>query len=98
MLAALLLVAQDSPHIAGVDPSSRKANDSVTVMGTNLGKANVSAVFLSDDKSDYKATVVEHADDKIVMKVPRVKAGGYNVSIQEGDRIIIMPVHFKVEE
>jgi hypothetical protein len=55
MLAALLLVAQDSP-LAGVDPSSRKANDSVAVMGTNLGKANVSAVFLSDNKSDYKAS------------------------------------------
>jgi hypothetical protein len=58
----------------------------------------VSAVFLSDDKNDYKATVVEQADDKIVMKVPQVKVGSYNVSIQQGDKIIIMPVHFKVEQ
>ena len=98
MFAALLLFAQNSPHIAGVDPSSGKVNDSVIVTGMNLGKGNVSAVFLSDDKSDYKATVVEQADDKIVMKVPQVKVGSYNVSIQQGDKILIMPVHFKVEQ
>jgi hypothetical protein len=98
MLAALLLFAQNSPQIAAVDPSSGKVNDTVNVTGTNLGKATVSAVFLSDDKNDYKATVVEQADDKIVMKVPQVKVGNYNVSIQLGDKILIMPVHFKVEQ
>jgi hypothetical protein len=98
MFAAALLFAQNSPHIAGVDPSSGKVNDSVIVTGTNLGKGNVSAVFLSDDKNDYKAIVVEQADEKIVIKVPQVQVGSYNVSIQQGDKIIIMPVHFKVEQ
>jgi hypothetical protein len=90
--------AQTTPHIERVDPSSGKVNDNVTVMGQNLGKATVAAVFLSDDKTDYKATIVEQADDKIVMKIPRVKPGDYNVSFQRGEQIFIAPVRFKVEE
>jgi hypothetical protein len=55
-------------------------------------------VYLSDDKSDYKAALVEQAGDKIVVKVPRVKAGNYNVSIQVGNNIYIQPVRFEVQE
>jgi len=54
-------------------------------------------VYLSDDKNDYKAVIVDQSDDKITMKVPQVKAGGYNVSIQVGDKLFIKPVKFKVE-
>jgi hypothetical protein len=32
------------------------------------------------------------------MKVPQVKTGDYNISIQVGDKILILPVKFKVEE
>jgi len=32
------------------------------------------------------------------MKVPQVKAGPYNVSIQVKDRILILPVRFQVTE
>jgi hypothetical protein len=90
--------AQNAPHVSGVDPASGKVNDSVTVSGDNLGKESVVGVFLSDDKSDYKATLVDQAADKIVMKVPQVKTGDYNISIQVGDKILILPVKFKVEE
>src|ERR1035437_9413074 len=50
------------------------------------------AVLLSDDKSDYKATIVEQTDEKIVMKVPQVKSGDYNISIQVGTNIFIKPL------
>jgi hypothetical protein len=93
-----LIFAQSTPQVTGVEPPSGKVNDSVTVSGENLGKTNVSAVFLSDDKNDYKATVVEQSEQKIVMKVPQVKSGNYNVSIQVGDKLFIKPVRFKVEE
>ncbi len=93
-----LIFAQSTPQVTGVEPPSGKVNDSVTVSGVNLGKTNVSAVFLSDDKNDYKATVVEQSEQKIVMKVPQVKSGNYNVSIQVGDKLFIKPVRFKVEE
>lgn len=95
---ASLAVAQNTPQVSGVDPASGKVNDTVTLSGTDLGKAAVSSVFLSDDKSDYKAAIVDQSDDKITMKVPQVKPGDYNVSIQVGDKLFIKPVKFKVEQ
>src|ERR1035438_8707570 len=50
----------------------------------NLAKSSVAAVFLSDDKSDYKAVVTEQSDAKIVIKIPQVKHGNYNLSFQIG--------------
>ena len=96
VLVASLVFAQGTPRVTGVEPSSGKVNDNVTLTGESLGKSTVSDVFLSDDKTDYKATVVEQAAGKIVMKVPQVRPGAYNVSIQVGDKILILPVRFKV--
>jgi hypothetical protein len=98
VLIASLAVAQNVPQVTGVDPDTGKVNDTVTVSGSDLGKASVSSVFLSDDKNDYKAAIVDQADDKITMKVPQVKPGDYNVSIQVGDKLFIKPVKFKVEQ
>lgn len=98
VLLSPLVSAQGTPKITGVDPASGKVNDSVTVMGESLDKGSVVGVFLSDDKTDYKATIVNQAADKIVMKVPQVKPGGYNVSIQVGNGILIEPVRFTVQQ
>jgi len=98
VLFSSLAVAQNAPQVTGVDPGSGKVNDTVTVSGSNLGKATVSSVFLSDEKNDYKAVIVEQSDDKITMKVPQVKPGDYNVSVQVGDKLFIKPVKFKVEQ
>jgi hypothetical protein len=98
VLFSSLAVAQNAPQVTGVDPESGKVNDTVTVAGSNLGKATVSSVFLSDDKNDYKAVIVDQSDDKITMKVPQVKPGDYNVSVQVGDKLFIKPVKFKVEQ
>ena len=105
LLAAVVLaglsipasLAQDEVRVTGVDPATGKANDIVTVAGENLGKGKVSAVFLSDDKDDHKASVVSQAADKIVIKVPDVKPGSYNVSIQTGNSIFIQPIRFTVQ-
>jgi hypothetical protein len=98
ILFASLAVAQNAPQVTGVDPESGKVNDTLTVSGSNLGKASVSSVYLSDDKNDYKATIVEQSDDKITVKVPQVKPGDYNVSVQVGDKVFIKPVKFRVEQ
>jgi len=98
LLLAPILFAQTGPRVTGVEPSSGKVNDSVTLAGQNLGKESVVAVFLSDDKTDYKATVVDQADQKIVIRIPQTKSGDYNVSIQTGNTILILPVRFKVVE
>ncbi len=93
-----ILFAQNTPQVTGVDPASGKVNDTVTVSGQNLGKESVSALYFSDDKNDFKATVVEQSAEKIVVKVPQVKSGRYNISIQVGDKLLIKPVRFSVEE
>jgi hypothetical protein len=90
--------AQQGAHVASVDPASGKVNDSVTATGSMLAKTTVAGVFLSDDKNDYKATIVSQDADKIVFKVPQVKAGDYNVSIQVGANLLIQPVKFVVQE
>jgi IPT/TIG domain len=97
VLLAPRLGAQNSPHLTSVDPQSGSANDTITLTGEHLEKAHVSAVFLSDDKEDHKAVVVSQATDKIVIKVPSVKAGEYNISVQEGNAILIEPVRFTVQ-
>jgi hypothetical protein len=98
LILSPILLAQVNAQVTAVDPSSGKVNDSVTITGTNLGKGSVAAVFLSDDKDDFKATIVEQGDEKIVMKVPQVKAGSYHVSVQVGDKLLIKPIRFTVEE
>lgn len=101
--AALLVLplrftsAQSSPSVKAVDPTSGKVNDSISVEGENLGKSIVSAIYLSDDKSDYKAVIVQQANDKIVLKIPQVKPGDYNVSVQTGAAIYIQPVRLTVQ-
>jgi hypothetical protein len=97
ILFSSLAVAQNAPQVSGVDPASGKVNDTITVSGNNLGKDSVSSVYLSDDKNDYKTTILDQSDAKITVKVPQVKAGDYNVSIQVGNNLFIKPVKFKVE-
>lgn len=98
LLPRWVVQAQGGSKVASVDPTSGKVNDQVTVAGTNLGKAAVVGIYLSDDKNDYKATIVDQEADKVVIKVPEVKAGDYNVSIQVGQNLLIQPVHFTVQE
>jgi len=101
-LLALFLVplvfAQNAARVTSIEPTSGKVNDNVTATGENLGKDTVAAVFLSDAQDDFKATVVEQAADKILLKVPQVKAGAYNLAIQVKDRIFILPLRFQVTE
>jgi IPT/TIG domain len=92
-----LLYAQSSPQITAVAPTTGKVNSSITITGKNLGKDQVVAVFLSDAKLDHKAAVVDQEDTKIVIKVPEVKPGAYNISLQEGKAIYIQPVLFNVQ-
>jgi hypothetical protein len=98
VLLSPLLFAQGGAQITSVDPSSGKVNDSVTVTGQNLGKESVASIYLSDDKDDFQATIVEQSDEKIVMKVPQVKSGSYHISVLAGKTIIIKPIRFTVED
>ena len=96
-LFSTIVWAQAGPKLTTVDPATGKAGDSVTIAGENLGKDAVQGVLVSDDAKDYPAEIVSQASDKIVFKVPAVKAGDYNVSIKIGNNIYIQPVRFKVQ-
>ena len=90
--------AQGSPRVTSVDPAAAKSGGNVTIHGENLGKANVAGVFVSNSSDDFPGTVVEQSDTKIVMKIPKVKAGDYNVSIQVKADILIQPIRLTVQE
>ena len=98
LLFSVIVWAQAGPKLNGVDPASGKVGDSVTIAGENLGKDAVNGVLVSDDAKDYPAEIVSQVPDKIVFKVPNVKAGGYNISIKIGNNIYIQPVRFTVQE
>ncbi len=97
-LSATLLCSQSAPKLTGIDPESGKVGASIIVTGENIGKGTVIAIFLSDANNDYRASMVEQAPEKIVMKIPQVKAGRYNIAIQVKNEIFIQPVHVTVEE
>jgi len=103
LLAGLIVlgsfaIAQNAPQITSLDPTEGKVNDTIVVSGSNLGKESVTSVYLSDDKNDFKATIVDQSDAKITVKVPQVKAGSYNVSLEVGNKLFIKPIKFKVDE
>lgn len=98
ILVAAMARAQAGPRLTEVEPAAGKAGDTLTVLGENLGKDTVEQVMLSDDAEDFPAEIVEQSDQKIVVKVPKVKAGGYNISVKVGNNIYIQPVRFTVQE
>ena len=97
LLTASLALGQAGPHVTSVAPATGKVDSNMTVTGENLGKDTVVGIYLSDDKSDFPATVVEQSAEKIVVKVPQVVPGGYNISIHVGNNIFIQPIRFTVE-
>jgi hypothetical protein len=98
LVPSLVRAQSASPHISSITPNTGKSEDTITIAGDNLGKDKVAAVFLSDAKLDHKAVVVDQEATKIVIKVPDgLKAGDYNISVQEGGAIYIQPVIFVVK-
>ena len=91
--------AQAGPKLTAVEPAAGKAGDNCTISGENLGKDAVAAVLVTDvEDKDYPTEVVSQAANKIVFKVPKVKAGSYNISIKIGNNIYIQPMRFTVQE
>ena len=97
LLTASLALGQAAPRVTAVEPEAGRVDSNLTVTGENLGSDTVVGIYLSDDMSDYQATVVEQTAEKIVVKVPQVMPGGYNISIHVGNNIFIQPVRFNVE-
>ena len=78
---ALLLVAASvafyaqsaSPLITGVDPSSGKRGDVITVTGQKLQKENVAKIYLTEgvnEKNDIQVEITSQATAEIKFKIP----------------------------
>lgn len=98
LLNISILMAQEMPRLTNVKPTTAKVGDTVTVVGENLGKERVVAVFLSDAESDYQMEVIEQTAGKIIFKVAQVKQAIYRVALGVGDQVFIQPVRLTVKE
>ncbi len=94
---AQLALAQGRPKVTALDPNMGKVDDSLTLMGEHLNKELVTGVYFSDDTSDFPAAIMDQATEKIVVKVPKIKAGNYNLSIKVGEQILILPLRYMVQ-
>jgi hypothetical protein len=92
-----MLRAQASPKITGVEPETAKVGAALTVNGENLGKETVEAFYFSDDAKDYKAVVTSQSANKVVVTIPELKPGPYNLSVKVGDNIFIQPARVTIE-
>lgn len=101
MLLTTMLWAQASPQaspkITGIEPETAKVGASLTVNGENLGKETVEAFYFSDEAKDYPAEVAEQSATKVVVKIPELKAGPYNIAVKVGDNIFIQPARVTIE-
>ena len=94
-------LAQDSPRMKTVEPTSGKAGDELTVIGENLDTKFVREVYLTDGKNDFKVEVTLQAADTIKLKIPaKVKPGRYSLMVLTAEKVpklIEQPVKCTVE-
>ncbi len=68
-----------SPLITGVDPTTGKRGDVITVTGQNLQKENVAKLYLTDgvnEKNDIQVEVTSQTATEIKFKIPAKAAMG----------------------
>jgi hypothetical protein len=91
-----------TPLIKSVQPDSAKPGDEVTVSGTNLAKAVVAAVYLTQGERTIKVKVTSQEDTEVKFMVPAdSKTGRFGIMVLTtgGDdaREIDEPVSLSVE-
>ncbi len=93
------LLAQSYPRCTAVDPDTAKTGDTVNITCTNVSKATVADLYLTDGKDDTKIAVMDHTEDKIKFQVPRMKPGRYHVAFLTANKasMIEQPVVLTVE-
>jgi hypothetical protein len=94
--------AGPTPLIKVVEPDSAKPGDEVTVSGTNLAKANVAAVYLTQGEKTIKVKVTSQTDTEVKFTVPiDLKTGRFGIMVLTtgGDdaREIDEPVFLSIE-
>jgi hypothetical protein len=100
----LLLVAASlhSQTLSSVRPDSGKVGAVLRVQGSELSKAKIDSVYLSDQTLDMMVKVLNQSDNFIEFRIPpSVKPGRFQLVIKTAGKqpqILEMPVYIKVEE
>jgi len=78
-----ILIAQTAvPEMKTVVPMSGVSGDLLTVTGAHLGRANVAALYLTDEKNDVKVPIVQETATIIQFKIPPgIKPGNYALMV-----------------
>lgn len=98
ILFAVFAVTQASAQrVTEVEPTTCKAGDTVTVKGEKLREKSLKELMLSRDGKTHRVEIVQKADDRITMKVPKVPPGEYKLALKIDDNIYVEPVGVTVE-
>ncbi len=101
-LPLLLLAASGVPMMRSVDKDEAMRGDIVMVSGENLGKANISELYLTNGKDDFKVDITEQTAATLTFKVSKtIRFGRYSLMILtagETPMFIEQPVKLNIVE
>lgn len=101
-LPLLLLAASGVPMMRALDRDEAKRGDIVVVSGENLGKANISELYLTNGKDDFKVDITEQTAATLKFRVGKdIRFGRYSLMILTGGEqpmFIEQPVKISIVE
>jgi hypothetical protein len=103
-LSALLILAASSQaqQLDAVRPDSGKIGSVLRIRGTDLSKATVDSVYLSDQTLDMMVKVLNQTDNVIEFRIPPSrKPGRFQLVLKTAGKephILEQPFYIKVEE
>ena len=87
--------------MSSVEPASGRVGDVVSIKGVNLGQDSVAELYLTDGKSDVKASIIEQTSTSIKFKIPSdAKPGRFSLMVLtrgQNPKLIEQPVKIEVE-
>jgi hypothetical protein len=102
LLPLLFAAALHGQTLSSVRPESGKIGSVLRVQGSELSKAKIDSVYLSDQTLDMMVKVLNQADNFIEFRIPpSVRPGRFQLVVKTAGkepRILEMPVYVKVEE
>ena len=102
-LPACLQSQTGMPLMRSVDPTSGRAGDVLTIQGDNLGREDVTALYLTNDSGDIKVPIMDQSSASIKFAIPRdAKPGRFALMVLTskgggGPKLIEQPVKITVE-
>ena len=102
-LPAGLQAQTGMPIIRSVEPTSCRIGDVLTIQGDNLGRDDVTTLYLTNTDVDIKVPIIEQTSTSIKFRVPReAKPGRFALMVLTakgggGQKLIEQPVKVTVE-